>query len=617
MATAVDTPPQPSPPARPRPRRLPAPSDGPRLPLPLAIVAAALAGPVLLLAFPPYDLWWLAPIGVAMAGVAWHRRRIRAGLGLGMLTGLTFFFPLLSWTSTQVGEVPWIALSILEALYLALLGGAAAFTSRLADRYRLWWPVLVGLLWVGQEALRSRTPFGGFPWGRLAFSQADSPLAQFAWLGGAPMVTFLTAVAGGCLMLLLWHRPRRGVSVRATAILAAVVVAVAVIVAGLLWAAEFAESRGVAIPFPEWRLAPLPTLMAILAAGGLAVALRRAASRRAGAALAAAGVIVVAGLALPVGMTAPAGDTITVAVVQGSVPRLGLDFNAQRRAVLDRHVQATVDLAAAVADGREKQPDIVVWPENSSDIDPMANEDAAAQIQRAADAIGVPIVLGTLQRDADGNRNISVVWSPETGPGFVYVKQHPVPFAEYIPMKPVVRTVAGWIDERMVDGIDRVNGFESGTEPGVIPVGDWTLSGIICFEVAYDDLVRESVTEGAQILAVQTNNATFDNAEANQQMAMVRLRSIEHGRAGLMASTVGVSGFTDAHGGVYDLTTFDTQAVIVTDLRLGEGTTPATTLGPLPELLACAAALAAVVAAGVVRRRDRVASRDDSAPTTG
>ena len=44
------------------------------------------------------------------------------------------------------------------------------------------------------------------------------------------------------------------------------------------------------------------------------------------------------------------------------------------------------------------------------------------------------------------------------------------------------------------------------------------------------------------MLAVQTNNATFDEAEARQQLAMVRLRAVEHGRDALMASTVGVSG---------------------------------------------------------------------------
>ena len=523
--------------------------SGDRLSLPVAVITAVAAGVALLAAFPPFDLWWLAPIGVAALGAACHRRRFRAGLGLGMVTGVAFFGPLLSWTSTQVGQVPWIMLSLLESGYLALLGGGLALVSRLVDRHRSWWPVVVASLWTAQEALRDRTPFGGFPWGRLAFSQADSPLADLAWLGGAPLVGFAVAGVGGLLLAIAWCRPYR------------------------------------------------------MTAAGL---------RRPAILLGVTVLVMLSGPAVPLGSTAPDGPRITVAVVQGSVPRLGLDFNEQRRAVLDNHVDATVDLAADVAAGRQPQPDIVVWPENASDIDPVANADAHERISEAARAVGVPIVVGTLQHDGDANLNVSLVWDPQDGPVFRYVKQHPVPFAEYIPMRPVVRTVAGWLDHRMVDGIDRVNGFTPGQEPGVIPVGDTTLSGIICFEIAYDELVRESVTEGAQLLAVQTNNATFDDAEARQQLAMVRLRSIEHGRNGLMASTVGVSAFTDASGGVHDETTFDTQDVIVTTLELGQGDTPATTLGALPELLVCLAAVGFLLVTVRFRRSHRAAVPDDA-----
>ncbi len=63
-------------------------------------------------------------------------------------------------------------------------------------------------------------------------------------------------------------------------------------------------------------------------------------------------------------------------------------------------------------------------------------------------------------------------------------------------------------------------------------VGPATVGDVICFEVAYDDIVRDTVTGGGQLLVVQTNNATFNDAEARQQLAMVRLRAVEHGRHG-------------------------------------------------------------------------------------
>ena len=110
----------------------------------------------------------------------------------------------------------------------------------------------------------------------------------------------------------------------------------------------------------------------------------------------------------------------------------------------------------------------------------------------------------------------------------------------------------------------------------MLPIGPATVGDVICFEVAYDEVVRDTVTGGAQLLVVQTNNATFNEAEARQQLAMVRLRAVEHGRPALMASTVGVSAFVDEAGNVHDATAFNAPAVIVRDVTLGTSRTMAT-----------------------------------------
>jgi apolipoprotein N-acyltransferase len=137
---------------------------------------------------------------------------------------------------------------------------------------------------------------------------------------------------------------------------------------------------------------------------------------------------------------------------------------------------------------------------------------------------------------------------------------------------------------------------------------------VICFEVAYDGIVRDTVTGGAQILAVQTNNATFNTAEAEQQLAMVRLRAVEHGRDSLMVSTVGVSGFVGTDGTVHGATGFNTPAVVVRDMRLGGPTTLATRLGQWPEW--AGVALAVVALAGALPLRRRRATIDDDARKT-
>jgi apolipoprotein N-acyltransferase len=515
-----------------------APATPPRpLRLPVALGLAVAAGAALLLALPPYGLWWLAPVGVALFAAAAHRRRLRGGASVAFIAGLVLFVPLLEWTRLAAGWLPWMLLSFAQAGIFALLGLASAWVSPLLDRHRALWPPVAGLLWLAQEALRDRAPFGGFPWGRLAFSQGDAPVLRLAAYGGAPLVTFAVAAAGGALF-------------------------------------AFAHRRSFSWP----------------AAGFLAAA----------AAL-------IAGPAL-VPVARPGGPGALVAIVQGNVPRLGLDFNEQRRAVLDNHVRATLALAARVAVGQARKPDLVVWPENASDIDPLRNADAAREITAAADDIGAPILVGAVLRTDKPSdiKNAGILWQPGTGPDLsqIYVKRHPVPFAEYMPLRPIARLVS--------DKVDLVQNMLKGDHPGVIRTGPATLGDVICFEVAYDGIVRDTVTGGAQLLTVQTNNATFDTAEAEQQLAMVRLRAVEHGRDSLMVSTVGVSAFAGADGSVHGATAFDTPAVVLRDMRLDGPTTLATRLGPWPEWAGVALAVAALAGALPLSRR-RAATIDEDA----
>ena len=491
---------------------------------PLRVVAALSAGAGLLVAHPPYGVWWLAPVGVALLAWAAHGQRLRGGFTLGLIAGIVFFGPLLAWTNLHVGYAPWVLLTLFQATYLGLLGLALAWMTPVVERWRYAWPVVVALLWTAQEALRARAPFDGFPWGGLAFSQSDSPALRFATLGGAPLVTFVVALAGGFLVLALY---RRWVAVAAVAVMA----------------------LGLAVP---------PSL--------------------------------------------PQGRPVVVAIVQGNVPRMGLDFNEQRKAVLDNHVRATIDLAERVKRGEQRQPDLVVWPENASDIDPLLNADAAASIDEAALAIDAPILVGAVLRGPGENqsRNAGIVWLPGTGDDQMYLKRHPVPFAEYLPLRPVVEPIARVITNQAK--LLRTD-FVSGDAPGVLTMGPAKVGDVICFEVAYDGVVRDVVTNGADLIAVQTNNATFNEAEAAQQLAMVRLRAVEHGRDSLMASTVGISAFVTADGAVHQASQFNTLSVMVRELHTGGSTTLATRLGAWPEAAFAFLAVAALVLAAVIRRR--------------
>jgi apolipoprotein N-acyltransferase len=502
------------------------------------------SGLALWLAFPTHDLWWLAPVGVALLALATRGVGVRRGFLLGLVAGLACFAPLLHWSGTYVGAVPWLALSELEALYVAVLGAASALLQSapsLAGRYRVR-PLAIALLWVADEALRSATPFGGFPWGRLAFSQADSPLAHLAALGGAPAVTFAVALAGATLAAglsrLRWRGWRRPLPV-----------------AGLLPA------------LPSFLVALLVLVLPLL-------------------------------VATPVG-----GRPAQVLAVQGNVPQPGLAFNAERRAVLDNHAQVTGRAAEAVRAGRQPRPDLVVWPENASDIDPLRNADAANVITGAVNALGVPILLGAvLDEPRPRISNASLLYLPDQGLAQRYVKQHPVPFGEYIPYRSFFRNFSDKVDLVRSDMV-------AGHGPGVFAVpsahaGTIRAGTVICFEVAYDGLVRDTVRAGANLLAVQTNNATFGYTdESAQQLAISRLRAIEHGRSVVHVSTVGISALITPDGTAHQPTALFTSAALSGQLPVRSGLTVADRLGPWPEWLACGVVVLLLIAAGLHRRR--------------
>lgn len=509
-------------------------------PATLRALAAAAGGMTLFLAFAPTTLWWLAIAGFALLGLAVHGRGWRAGFGLAVLFGLAFYLPLLSFTNIYVGNLPWIALAVAEALLTGPAGAlAAAATRRLPA-----WPVWAAAAWITGEALRARFPFGGFPWGGVAFSQPDGPLLPAAALLGSAGLGFLTALAGFAIAALIRALAFDRRSWPSVAVLGAVAMVAAPFAIGLI---------------------------------GLAA------------------------------VRSPSAPAVNVAVIQGNVPRPGLDFNAERRAVLDLHVQQTRRLAADVRAGRAPAPTLVIWPENSTDIDPYRNADANALISAAATDIGVPILVGAVvQADTPGELyNQGIVWDPRTGPGEIYVKRHPLPFGEYMPYRSFFRFFS--------DKVDLMRGtFLPGDTVGNLDIADVNVGDVICFEVVYDDLVRDVVRGGAEMLVVQTNNATFGYTnETYQQQAMSRVRAVEHGRTVLIAATSGVSAVIAPDGAVESSVPLFTAGYLTPAVPLINSTTPGTVLGgPLEWLLTLATPLAllTVIIAGrrtIARRTTR------------
>jgi apolipoprotein N-acyltransferase len=294
---------------------------------------------------------------------------------------------------------------------------------------------------------------------------------------------------------------------------------------------------------------------------------------------------------------------VTVAAVQGNVPGKGLEAFAERRVVLDNHVDATLALADRVDSGAARRPDLVIWPENSSDIDPYADPSARAAIAAAAEAVGTPLLMGAVVGDrADqGWFNRAIVWSAAGRPGRHYDKTHPVPFGEYIPLRSLLAPRVPALDQIPSDMV-------RGSRPGVLRVGRATAGVLMCFEVAYDGLLRNLVDGGAEVIVVPTNNATYTGTgQIEQQFAMSRLRAIETGRYVVVASTNGISGVVAPDGRVVARAPSQKRAVLERSVQLIHTRTPATVLGAWPERVLGAVSLVSVLVALVVRYRRRPA----------
>jgi apolipoprotein N-acyltransferase len=504
----------------------------------VAIGLAFIGGLALDAAFAPLAWWPIAVPATAAILIAVKGQTWRAGLAVGFAAGLGEFVPLLFWLHV-VTPLAWVALAIVMSAYVAVLGcGLALVVRRLPG-----WPVWTACLWVAEELVRDRWPLGGFSWGRLAFSQGDTPFTGYAALGGAPGVTFAVALSAGLLAL------------------------------------------AVLTLMPAF-----PRLSGMRVGAGLRV------GAGVGAALAAVGALGVPllGLAVP---RPTDGKTVQVALVQGNVPHPGTHFLGRAEDVLNDHLAETAKLTAEVKSGQLAQPQLVLWPENASDVDPFQDTKAGGEIQAAADAIGVPILVGAVLQDGPNNvSNTAIVWSPGTGPGERYTKRHLVQFGEYIPWRGLINHLTS------LTSLVPQN-FLPGHTPGTLTVGPATIADVMCFEVAFDEQVRDGVTHGGQLIVVQTNNATYmHTAETRQQLAMSQLRAVEHGRAVVVAATSGISAVITPDGHVVAQTAELTPAIVDMPVVLRTPLTIADHLGAGPEWVLGILGVLSIVAV-VVRTR--------------
>ena len=420
--------------------------------------------------------WHYAFVASSLLIYLLHNSNRRSRFQIVSFFAMSYFLSHITWVQV-VGKDAWVLLSIVSALPW-LLAAIHPVNYRSVNSLALFASTVVVI-----EVVRSHFPYGGFPWGLIAFSQIDGPLINFARIGGQALVTFLVIFISG-LILRAFNKH----------------FLLSMVAIGLLFA--------IGMQFPSFN----------------------------------------------------AVSKFNVVAVQGNVPRLGLDQSAQRLQVFKNHVQVTSDYFLTNPD---LKTDLIIWPESATDIDPLQSTEVADEINRLTKISRSPILVGATiaGMNPDGPRGSGILWQ-ENGAKDFYIKNHLVPFGEYIPYRDFLST--------FIDRIALVpHDYIPGTDVGLFELNGTKFGDVICYEVAFGETVRHLVRDGAQFLVIQTNNATYGNtSQPEQQFQISRFRAIEHGRSVIIASTSGISGAIDPNGKVIDKTEQFIPAVVAEELPL-------------------------------------------------
>jgi apolipoprotein N-acyltransferase len=288
--------------------------------------------------------------------------------------------------------------------------------------------------------------------------------------------------------------------------------------------------------------------------------------------------------------TAPAGS-LDAAVVQGGGPRGTRAVFTDPDDVTARHL-AVLDTAL---DPVGAAPDLLVLPEGVVVVDGAigATPDSAVLALRAR-RLESALVVGVVEGEQDGFRNVAVAYSADGRLVDRYEKEHRVPFGEYIPARGLVSKLT---DATSLVPKDAIVG--EGTALLRLPQAD--VGVVISYEIFFADRVREAVRAGGQILVVPTNASSYVGDEVPAtEVAAAQLRAREYGRAVLQAAPTGYSAVVMPDGRVTAQTDLGAAQLLRETVPLRRGLTPYARVGDLP-VLALALAIAGLPL-GLARR---------------
>jgi len=456
----------------------------------LGVILSALSAGLLVLAFPPFNLWFLAWFSFVPYLLAQYRFMPPklASVASAVFNGLWlwgYLGPVFGGTGNFMEYLPLIVAGI----SLLTDSGSRRFHARTGFR----WFVPQNLVsWVGIEMIRIFIPIAG-TWGFVAYTLHSQPwLIQPASIFGIFGVSALVVLVNYTLGLNAMR------------------------VLDRWWLLESD------MPTPASRL----TRRWLMIAGVT--------------------VVVWVGLSLVLYFM-PAGTTVRVAAIQPDASPIISANTGREELVAQLHARMVEQTREAATQGAK----IIVWPEGALQYDPQV-QDPLGLVALARET-GAYLVIGyVVDVTEDIFRNEATVISPAGDFLGVFGKDHPVVF-----------------------------GGETSPTRGTYPVYETpmgVLGTIICYDLDFTDTARKLARQGAQIIAVPSNDWP---GIAYKHYTHVVFRAVEN-RVAMVKSDGGYdSAMVDPHGRVLALAVSPEggEATLVTDVPVGSGKTIATQLG--------------------------------------
>ena len=235
---------------------------------------------------------------------------------------------------------------------------------------------------------------------------------------------------------------------------------------------------------------------------------------------------------------------LNIVIVQGNSPCPGAKNRCsnERQKIYDSHLAQTQSL--------EGNFDLVVWPESSTGFnnDPGVHSRVQNDISTEALRLDSYFLIGgdrPVQKEYFENYGIFINREGEVVDQ--YLKQHPVPFGEYIPF----RKYLDWIPPLALVPRDMIRG--DGQK--IFTVNNTKISTVISFEGSFQRYIRNSVLDGAELVVILTNQASYgESGMSDQFILMSRANAISNERPIVHAAITGKSAFIDHNGKVISQT---------------------------------------------------------------